>query len=245
MAKVSDPGGRSSNEDCAEFAVRGERACFVLADGLGGYQGAAVASAIAVRALLAALESTEHFVPATLNLALEHANGLVLDAQNRNNGYTAMRTTAAVLWVDGARAIWGHAGDTRIYLFRDGKVARQTKDHSVPQVLVAAGELTPEQIRFHDDRASLLKSLGTQGSVSATVEPEPVPLLPGDAFLLATDGFWELIEETEMERELGLSASATEWVQKMTAVIRSRLKENADNYSAIAVMLPGAGDVRL
>lgn len=79
---------------------------------------------------------------------------------DRRAGTDHMRTTVAMLIASREGAMWAHAGDSRLYWFRDGKIREQTRDDSVPQRLVDAGEISAGQIRFHEDRSKLLNSLG-------------------------------------------------------------------------------------
>ena len=148
-----------------------------------------------------------------------------------------MRTTAVLLIAAGRRALWAHIGDSRLYHFRGGSVATRTKDHSVPQAMVAAGELRESEIRFHEDRARLFRSLGTDGAFDPTVEQTPVELASDDAFLLASDGFWEHVYEREMEAELAKAAGPAAWLEGMVERLRRRAAPDRDNYSAVAVFV--------
>ena len=146
-----------------------------------------------------------------------------------------MRTTLVMLISDGHVARWLHSGDSRLYRFRAGSIVDRTLDHSVPQTLVEAGRITAADIRHHPDRNRLLKSLG--GAAAELGVPSPdVDVESGDAFLLASDGFWELVTEPEMEAELVRANGAAEWLHGMQLRLTERLAAGeADNYSAIAV----------
>ena len=111
----------------------------------------------------------------------------------------------------------------------------QTKDHSVPQVLVSAGDIRPEDIRGHEDRNRLLRSLGNQDDFRPVIFENPFQVRSGDAFLLCTDGFWEYILENEMEELLSNSDSTAQWLQLMKKLLLSRAPKNQDNYTAIGI----------
>jgi serine/threonine protein phosphatase PrpC len=132
-------------------------------------------------------------------------------------------------------ALWAHAGDSRLYWFRDGKIREQTRDDSVPQRLVDAGEISADQIRFHEDRSRLLNSLGTREQVTTSHGETPDAPRAGDAFLLASDGFWEGVTEAEMEQDFGAAPSSEAWIAKMQSRVNERAAADQDNYSAIAV----------
>ena len=106
-----------------------------------------------------------------------------------------MQTTAVSLIIQNDLALWGHIGDTRLYYFHDGNLQKQTSDHSVPQMLVNAGEIDDSQIRYHEDRNRLLRSLGSKETIKPNLEQSATTIYPGDAFLLCTDGFWEYVLE--------------------------------------------------
>src|SRR5262249_22578377 len=127
------------------------------------------------------------------------ANEAVITAQHANPALTQMRTTLVVLLITGAQAAWAHVGDSRLYHFRGARIAAQTRDHSFSQTLVDSGHIKADALRFHEDRSRLLRTLGTPNCQPDVADP--VDLKPGDAFLLASDGFWEPVTEREMEIE--------------------------------------------
>jgi serine/threonine protein phosphatase PrpC len=137
--------------------------------------------------------------------------------------------------------MWAHCGDSRLYWFRDGRLRAQTRDHSVPGSLAAAGEIAPEQIRFHADRSRLRRSLGGKTEAQVTIGSIDHPIQSGDAYLLSSDGFWEWVTEPEMEADLTASAGADDWLQRMQFRLRERASADHDNYSAIAVLVTNGG----
>jgi serine/threonine protein phosphatase PrpC len=236
---LSLPGDREENEDAAAWRACEGGGLWALADGLGGHGGGARASRIAVDELLrgdpAVLDASE------VQGRLQRAQDAVLAGQQQVE-FRKMHTTAVVLVAGGARAVWGHVGDSRLYLFRGGLVAEQTRDHSYLMTKVEAGDLQMADLRFHEDRSQLLASLGSAGPLRSTVRPEPLELAAGDAFLLASDGWWELILETEMEIELAKAESADAWLRGMHQRLLERAGAGHDNYSAIGVLVHGGGE---
>jgi PPM family protein phosphatase len=236
-AVLSEIGGRTSNQDCARYAAAPNCWCWVLADGLGGQGGGELAARLAVESVLKAFESHAECSPPALRTYLEGANKAILAAQQQNPAQAAMRTTLVLLLADADGALWGHVGDTRLYFLKAGRIARQTKDHSVPQAMADAGKISDGDIRFHEDRNRLLRSVGAAGNLGATIEDDPQRISPGDAFLLATDGFWEYVKELEIEVELAKARSPDQWVEGMVGRLRARARDGNDNYSAIAVFV--------
>ncbi len=232
-----DRGGREYNQDRAHFQITEAFGCWVLADGLGGMGGGEIASELAVGAIFAFFGAHAECSAAALHTYLEAANRAVEEGQRENPQAGSMRTTAVILLADQDQAIWGHVGDSRLYFFSSGRIAHQTLDHSVPQSLVDAGQLTPDEIRFHEDRNRLLKSIGGRGDLGASVEDKPRQISKGDAFLLASDGFWEHVTEAEMEVELAKALTPETWIAGMLTRLRARAEPDHDNCSAIAILV--------
>ncbi len=231
----SSSGGRAVNQDRCGVAVDAPFGCWVLADGLGGHGGGEVAAEVAVDTILTAFRDKLGCSRDVVEYCLETANRAILDRQARDGRLGEMRTTVVLLLSDGTSAWWGHVGDSRLYALRAGRVWSQTKDHSVPQALSDAGEIAPEAVRFHEDRNRLLRSLGAGGQCRPTIRAEAAPVSAGDAFLLASDGFWEYVTETEMEADLAKAEDPGDWIARMEARLRRRASGSHDNYSTIAV----------
>ncbi len=234
-ATLSAPGGRTDNEDFLGYRMAKEAGFWALADGLGGHRGGQVASRLAVEAAMASFDENPAIDEAALNAHLLRANRAVLDRQTAEPELSHMRTTMVLLLASPETAMWAHAGDSRLYWFREGKIREQTLDDSVPQRLVAAGEISADQIRFHEDRSRLLNSIGTREDVVASHRAMPGAPQPSDAFLMASDGFWECVTEAEMEQDFSASSSPEEWIGMMESRVKARALPDHDNYSAIAV----------
>jgi serine/threonine protein phosphatase PrpC len=238
-AWLSSAGGREENEDCCDFRQNGKSGLWVLCDGLGGHRGGEIASRLAVGSAIESFLLDSRVTAELLTAHLERAHAAVLERQRTEPDFSGMRTTIVMLLASGDAALWAHAGDSRLYWFRGAKLKAQTKDHSVPQRLADAGEIRPDQIRFHEDRSRLLRSLGARqesGAINGSLPGKPES---GDAFLLASDGFWEYVTEPEMEQDLAASADSTNWLGLMEARLRQRATPESDNFSAITVRVQG------
>ena len=157
--------------------------------------------------------------------------------QKRLGAARKMKTTATALVTDGSSAYIGHIGDSRVYVFLRGKVKSRTLDHSIPQMLVLTREIKESDIRNHPDRNILLRVLGVEWSEPMYELKDPIPLKKNQAFLLCSDGFWELIEEKTMCELLKKSSSVSQWLERMTEVVKKNgTGKNMDNNSAIAVL---------
>lgn len=231
-AYLTSCGGRSANDDTACIGQEGTRTWVFVGDGLGGYAGGKLASQAAGDALVRAAQSGGLLAEEGLLTAADAADRAVRQVQQREKG--RMKTTMVFLYLDGAQARWMHVGDSRLYHFQGARLKSQTMDHSVSQMAVLMGEITPDQIRFHEDRSRVLRALGAD---NARVElSPPTPLRAGvDAFLLCTDGFWEYVYEEEMQRALAAADSPAAWLGEMERLLQTRAPAEHDNYTAVAV----------
>lgn len=240
-ATLSRPGGRKVNEDAAKsLLMTDSQGCWVVADGLGGHGGGDVASKIVVDSIITAYADKPEFSAARLNTMLVAANQAIVQGQQAADRISSMRSTAVVLMLQDAQAWWAHVGDSRLYHFVHGLKVHQTRDHSVPQVMVDAGDIAYDDIRHHQDRNRLTRSLGNSGKLRATIPDQPVKIGKGDAFLLCTDGFWEYVTEAEMATALANAASASDWLTRMEAMLSRKAPPNNDNYTATAVFVEQA-----
>jgi serine/threonine protein phosphatase PrpC len=225
---------RGANQD--SFGYRVEDGLFLVADGMGGAAGGDVASRLAVDAALEAL----HDAGAAGNLqeALEKAfavsNKAVYSSAERDPKLHGMGTTLVLLALAAERAWIAHVGDSRCYLFRDGKLERSTKDHSLVDEQVRLGQLTQEEADRSPFRNVITRAIGTQPSVTAEIDD--VVTASGDIFLLCTDGLTrELSDERIAEILRGssdLEASCHSLVDAANAA------GGHDNITCLLVRIP-------
>jgi len=227
IAFYSAIGTRSNNEDCCAVRRTANGAILVVADGLGGHAQGEVASRLATDSVVSQLENAQ-FSEETLEEAIIAANAAICARQGDGN----MMSTVAVLWVEGSQALAAHVGDSRIYQFRAGQICFQSRDHSEVRLAMDVGEIPESEIRLCAGRNRLIRALG--GARRVRVEISERSLLPGDAFLLCSDGFWEPVYERDMLRLLGCSRTADEWLAGMRAIAEPAA---ADNNTAVAMIL--------
>ena len=163
---LSDPGEREYNEDYAGVSQNGGSFCFVLADGLGGHGGGDEASRMVSEHILKDFEAQGEVSEEYIKRCFEESQKLLVAEQEKQNRAFEMKTTLVVLLTDGHTLRWGHIGDSRLYFYKNKKLKQRTLDHSVPQMLVAAGEIKEEEIRGHADRNRLLRVMGSEWDLS-------------------------------------------------------------------------------
>lgn len=242
LAILSRPGGRDYNEDACGHWHSDSHLCCVVADGAGGHGGGDVASKLAVQHIIEQFGAAPLARPDEVQDLLLDTNAHVIrhraDAPEQAN----MHSTVVALFIDldGGQALWGHAGDSRLYLFRDGQMLAHTRDHSLVQSLVDAGLLGDDQLRTHPRRSELLSALGSEPEhLHLTAAAKPWRLQPGDVFLLCTDGLWEYVNEVEMCASLVRAGDPQAWLTALETLVlknaAAQHKVHHDNFSAISV----------
>ena len=240
--RINDIGKRSTNQDTVGEAFTDPLACFVVADGAGGHEGGEVASRVVVDAILQHFQRAPAFGgEALLGYAASASSG-VAARKLENPRYADMSTTVAALLVDCAhgRAMWAHLGDSRVYLFRQARLHAMSKDHSLTQQLIDAGYARAEQLRIHPQRNILFAAIGAEGDTQIELSAGAMALQPGDALLICSDGLWEWVHESDMERTLAQTANTEQWLDAMRRLADDNIINTGkvrDNYSAYAILV--------
>ena len=176
---------------------------FILADGMGGYNGGEVASSLATQAAKSYIEDNftkvEHTKEAILILiknAIEYSNKVVFEKSKLVPELEGMGTTLDICFIYNNKIYIGHVGDSRVYRIRGELIRKLTKDHSYVQQLVEDGKITREEANHHPKKNMLTKALGC----TAYVEPDirARNLEPGDIWVMCSDGLTNMVEEKEI-----------------------------------------------
>lgn len=199
-------GGRKSNQDRLAIVHSKHAVLLVVADGMGGHLRGEVAAEIAAGVLTAQFKQAG---PQPIGQPKEFlkegfyaAHGAIGEYARRNRLSEYPRTTCVACLVQDGMAYWAHAGDSRLYLLRDGHLVKRTRDHSRVQRLIDAGLLREDQAMTHPDRNRIYSCLGGDQDPVISLS-EGTRLQPGDVLLLASDGFWGTLSIVEIEAALG------------------------------------------
>ena len=247
LAILSRRGGRAYNEDACGHWHSGSQLCCVVADGAGGHGGGEVASRLTVRHIIEGAATAAPRDPQSVRKLIVDANANVIRHRNDGEAVRDMYTTVVGLFIDfdSGQALWGHAGDSRLYVFRDGQMLAHTRDHSLVQSLYEAGLLKADEMRTHPRRSELQSALGTDPEeLQVTTAVKPWALRAGDVFLLCTDGLWEYVDDAEMSASLARSRDPSSWLASMEHLVMSNAaaqkKTSHDNFSGIAAWVEQA-----
>lgn len=195
---------RSNNQDSGYSGAN----LFVVADGMGGHAGGDVASSLAIgrmQPLDQPYASTED-AQASLQAAATTAAGDLIRAAKERPELAGLGTTlSAIIMVD-EYAVIGHIGDSRIYLYRDDALTQITADHTFVQRLVDSGRITPEEARYHPRRSVLMRVLSDMDA-DPELDMFVMRTMPGDRWLLCSDGLSGVVDETHILKAMRLGAA--------------------------------------
>ena len=186
-------GGRANNEDRTTYCYSRDALLMVVADGMGGHHYGEIAAQIAVQTLADAFQREAKPLLADpfrfLQKSMTNAHHAILDYTTRHHLRDTPRTTCVACIVQDNIAYWAHAGDSRLYLMREGRVIAQTKDHSRIRLLIEEGMISEAQAAFHPDRNKIYSCLGSPTPPEIEFSRK-TPLNHGDILLLCSDGLW-------------------------------------------------------
>ena len=230
-------GDRQGNEDRVGYSYSRDVLMMVVCDGMGGHAEGEVAAQIAVS------EITRRFQQAARNRlqrpfefivsAIQGAHQAIMAHAAERNLLECPRTTCVLCVVQGGRAYWAHAGDSRLYVVRNGEIAARTQDHSKIQQMIDSGQITAEQAARHPDRNKIYSCLG--GVVPPQIDMgRDFKLEVGDTVLLSTDGFWTMIPVNLLGAMLR-KQPITALLPGLLTEAQRRAAGESDNISVVAM----------
>ena len=198
----SDKGNvRETNEDYFYISNSLDQIqLFLLADGMGGYNGGEIASQLAIQTAknyiennFKDIEKDRDSIIQLLGSSVEYANMVVYEKSLENKEYEGMGTTLEVCLIYNSRAYIAHIGDSRIFRIRKGLIRQLTQDHSYVQTLVKEGTITKEEAKHHPKKNMLTKALGC----NAFVEPDVMVkgFLKDDILIMCSDGLSNMVDQ--------------------------------------------------
>lgn len=198
----------------------------VVADGMGGHQGGAEASQLAIESIRDLVNPSnqppEGQMESWLAKAVEESNKRIFQKGSQNKNLSGMGTTISLVYFLNHKAYWAHVGDSRIYIFRKGNLKQITKDHT----LASAKEGKRNHI--------LTRALGVQENVK--IDTGVTPLFPKDYLLLCSDGLYNALKDEKITSILESSKQANEeLVQKL--VQKANELDGSDNITAILIQI--------
>lgn len=229
IRSITDIGNdRNYNDDSCYYDEKKE--LMVMADGMGGYSGGRVASTIAVNIFKTHyMGVTEESYQQDLKDLFVMCNQEILDTAKRNGNYREMGTTLTALCFHEDRYYIGHVGDSRAYLYRNGKLIRLTSDHNLVGELLKSGQISKKEAQHHPGRNMLTRVLGR--SPLSEIDFYTGEAVKNDLYLLCTDGISGYLEDKKIASVI---KNSNHLEQSLNVLVKKVLDlKGRDNLTAI------------
>lgn len=235
--QASHIGNRKYNQDRAAYAYNSDALLLVLADGMGGHLHGELAAGLAIETFIESFgkHAQPHIADPLQFLAgtMRHAHERIMKFPHTSDTGFPGTTCVAALIQDGIM-YWGHAGDSRLYLLRDGAVLTKTRDHSLVHQWIEWGMITHEEARVHPQRNQITNCLGGSESLFYMEPGEPATLHSGDVLLLGSDGLWAPFTDQELANTFA-SKPVADALDNLVALALEREDGHSDNVTGVAM----------
>ena len=232
---LSEAGTKVENNDYFGYVLLDNYAIWAVADGFDEEEGAKVAARIAVESAIEYFMLRPRFNYDVIKEMMDYANLKVKEKQEETQKYSLMHTSLLIVISNYNSILYGNIGNTRFYHIRGGYITSQSRDDTIAQLLVDEEALNISDMRFHRQRNDLLQAIGDFGKIKPNIIKKPVELMEKDVFCLTTVGFWENIDEHDMENDLSRFEDKKQWLNSLEKRILASLRDNIENYTIAQV----------
>lgn len=236
---------RDHNEDSVTILKNANKEyLMIVADGMGGHRAGEVASSMVVTHIgkrFQELSSVGSKLDAInwMKDNISEINKNILDYTEENPESTGMGTTVVMALLTSEFLIFGNIGDSSGFVLKNGKLTKVTKDHTLVNLLVAAGDLTEEEAKYHPKKNVLMKALGATTNVDLDIFDVDTKV---DAILLSSDGLTNMLSKEQIEKVLNDEELDIE--EKVIKLIRkSNARGGTDNISVAYLVIEGGDEV--
>ena len=234
---------RDHNEDSVIILNNDKGECLLaVADGMGGHKAGEVASAIVINHLteefynLDSIGDKEHAIDFLRNIVTE-MNHKIFEYTKENPDSKGMGTTFVCAIQTKDYLLYGNIGDSSGFVIKNHKLTKVTKDHTLVNLLVSTGELTPEEAKYHPRKNVLMRALGANNPIEIDIFDVDPNI---DGILLCSDGLTNMLTESQIEKVLMEDKTIEEIVQKL--INKANARGGNDNIS-VAYLKNESGDV--
>ena len=228
---------RNMNQDCIYVSPEDDPIkLYILADGMGGYNGGEIASKLAVESVknyiksyFSSIQLDKESISQFLKEAIEHANRIVHERSKEDKDLNEMGTTLEICLIYSNKVFIAHIGDSRVYRIRKNIIRRLTTDHSYVEKLVKDGTITREESYTHPKKNMLTQAVGCEKQINPEIIVKG--FLKDDILLICSDGLTNMVSENEIYQIV------TTNIKNANENLISRANENGgvDNISVIIV----------
>ncbi|MFV1973330.1 MAG: PP2C family serine/threonine-protein phosphatase [Thiohalobacterales bacterium] len=230
FSMASDIGGRSEQQDSIDLvsSETGDSHLIIVADGMGGHEGGALASKLVVETARHHFNNGRDPEPETF------LKDLCIDSHNAisalgSEGKRSPGSTCVLLYLNGTEASWAHVGDSRLYHFSNNRLEQQTCDHSLVQLMVERGDMSEDEAASSSLQNQLYMCLG--GSNTPEPDIDAYTAAHNDLFILCSDGFWSCVEPEEVLACLKQQPFEEDCAARLVELARERGGDEGDNIS--------------
>lgn len=233
----SEAGTKNKNNDYFGYVQLDNYAIWAAADGFDEEEGADVAARLAVESAIEYFMLHPEFSREIISEIMSYVNLKVREKQTETERYSLMHTSFLIVISNYNALLYGNIGNTRFYHLRNGYVISQSSDDTVAQLLVEEEALNTGDLKYHRQRNDLLQAIGDYGKIKPNILKTPITLQEKDVFCLTTMGFWENIDEKEMEVELSRYDEGKKWLVSLEKKVVATLRDDVENYTFAAVTI--------
>lgn len=233
----SEAGTKNKNNDYFGYVQLDNYAIWAAADGFDEEEGADVAARLAVESAIEYFMLHPEFSREIISEIMSYVNLKVREKQTETERYSLMHTSFLIVISNYNALLYGNIGNTRFYHLRNGYVISQSSDDTVAQLLVEEEALNTGDLKYHRQRNDLLQAIGDYGKIKPNILKTPITLQEKDVFCLTTMGFWENIDEKEMEVELSRYDESKKWLVSLEKKVVATLRDDVENYTFAAVTI--------
>lgn len=226
---LSESGTHVRNKDYFAYTELDDIACWVIARGLDNDQEVESAE-LAAKAVLGHFMQKPSLSRYRISRYLREAHRVLKEESYR----VRLKASLTLIVTDYARVVYGVAGNTRLYLFRNGRLHLRSKDQSLSQQMADREEIAEDVLDHHEERHNLLSYLGTPGEFRPYISKK-LPLYDGDVLLLTTPGLWERVDSAEMQDALEEAKDPTALLDTLEDVLLGKQQRVVNNYTAAAI----------
>ncbi len=236
---LSDPGMvRAQNQDAYQVVQLDRNTLLgVVCDGMGGAKSGNIASSLAVDVFVEEIRHTwtsymdQEKVDQMLKSAAKLANFTVFDQSQQFEEFDGMGTTLVAVLIRGKSATVLNVGDSRAYKIDRGGIRQITRDHSLVQLMVDRGELTPEMARTYPGKNFITRAIGTEPIVISDIYH--LDANRGDFFLLCSDGLSNMMDDQEILFEVLHGVNKQNCCQRLLEIAKNR--GAPDNVTSVLI----------
>ena len=238
----SEAGTKNKNNDYFGYVQLDNYAIWAVADGFDEEEGADLAARLAVESAIEYFILYPKFNTEIISEIISYVNLKVREKQAETERYSLMHTSFLVVISNYNALLYGNIGNARFYHLRNGYVLSQSSDDTVAQLLVEEEALNTGDLKYHRQRNDLLQAIGDYGKIKPNILKTPITLQEKDVFCLTTMGFWENVDEKEMEVELSRYDESRKWLVSLEKKVMATLRDDVENYTFAAVSIEAVAE---